>query len=61
MKVTAQEEYGIRCLLQLARSAKEAKPITVREVAAQEGISVAYAEKLLHRLAKAGLAESVRG
>ncbi|HSF14745.1 MAG TPA: Rrf2 family transcriptional regulator [Vicinamibacteria bacterium] len=61
MKVTAQEEYGLRCLLQLARSAKEAKPITVREVAAQEGISVAYAEKLLHRLAKAGLAESVRG
>lgn len=61
MKITAQEEYGLRCLLQLARNAGAARPVTVREVAANEGISVAYAEKLLYRLSKAGLAESVRG
>jgi Rrf2 family protein len=61
MKITAQEEYGLRCLLQLARHAAEPRPLTVREVAAGEGISVAYAEKLLHQLSKAGLAESVRG
>lgn len=61
MKITAQEEYGLRCLLQLARHAESERPVTVREVAELEGISVAYAEKLLHRLSKAGLAESVRG
>lgn len=61
MKITAQEEYGLRCLLQLARHAGSSEPVTVREIAASEGLSVAYAEKLLHRLAKAGLAESVRG
>lgn len=61
MKITAQEEYGLRCLLQLARHVGGPQPITVKEIAASEGISVAYAEKLLHRLAKAGLAESVRG
>ena len=61
MKITAQEEYGLRCLLQLAKNADEARPMTVREVAANEGISTAYAEKLLHQLSKAGLAESVRG
>jgi Rrf2 family protein len=61
MKITAQEEYGLRCLLQLARKHGSAEPLTVREIAANEGISLAYAEKLLHRLAKCGLAESVRG
>jgi Rrf2 family protein len=61
MKITAQEEYGLRCLLQLARNHGNSRPVTVREIASNEGISVAYAEKLLHRLAKSGLAESVRG
>jgi Rrf2 family protein len=61
MKITAQEEYGLRCLLQLARKHGSSEPLTVREIAASEGISLAYAEKLLHRLTKTGLAESVRG
>ena len=61
MKVTAQEEYGIRCLLQLARRAGSPKPVTVREVAASESLSPAYAEKLLRVLSRAGLTESIRG
>jgi Rrf2 family protein len=61
VKITAQEEYGLRCLLQLARAHGRSEPTTVREIAMSEGISVAYAEKLLHRLTRCGLAESVRG
>ncbi len=61
MKITAQEEYGVRCLLQLARRAHENQPVTVREVAASESLSPAYAEKLLRVLSRAGLAESIRG
>jgi Rrf2 family protein len=61
MKITAQEEYGLRCLLQLARNASEPSPLTVRTVAEREGLSIAYAEKLLHALGRARLAESVRG
>ena len=61
MKITAQEEYGLRCLLQLARNAESDRPMTVREIATNEGISVAYAEKILYQLSKARLAESVRG
>jgi Rrf2 family protein len=61
MKITAQEEYGLRCLLQLARHHGSPRPLTVRDIATSEGISVAYAEKLLHRLSKFGLAASVRG
>jgi Rrf2 family protein len=60
MKITAQEEYGLRCLLQLAR-APEGQLVTVREIAAKEGLSTAYVEKLLRLLARAGLAHSLRG
>ena len=48
MKLTAQEEYGLRCLLQVAR--EEGDTVTLREVAAAEGLSVEYAGKLMRVL-----------
>lgn len=60
MKISAQEEYGLRCLLQLAR-AREGQVLTVKEIAAKERLSIAYAEKLLRLLARAGLVHSLRG
>ena len=60
MKISAQEEYGLRCLVQLAR-AKDGRVVTVREIAAKEGLTSAYVEKLLRLLAKAGLVRSLRG
>ena len=59
MKITAQEEYGLRCLLQLAQA--EADGLTVRAIALREGLSPAYVEKLLRFLSRAGLIHSVRG
>ncbi len=60
MKITAQEEYGLRCLLQLARVPK-GQLVSVREIAEKEGLSAAYVEKLLRLLSRAGLVHSVRG
>jgi Rrf2 family protein len=60
VKITAQEEYGLRCILQLA-STPQGKSLTVAEVAAREGLSRAYAEKLLRILKRAGLAASHLG
>ena len=60
MKITAQEEYGLRCLVRLAVH-RESAMVTVREIAAHEGLSSAYVEKLLRRLSRGGLARSVRG
>ena len=60
MKITAQEEYGLRCLLQLVQSDNE-KGLTVKEIARREGLSPAYVEKLLRFLSRAGLIHSVRG
>ena len=75
MKFSSQEEYGLRCILALARagfaevksaSANSDGPgreafLTVGEIAETEGISSQYVRKLLSILAKAGLVQSVRG
>ena len=60
MKVSAQEEYGLRCLLQLARLS-EGESLTLAQVAEGEGISQANAGKVLWLLNKAGLVASTRG
>lgn len=58
MKISAQEEYGLRCLMQVARATGAR---SLREIAGREGISTAYAGKLLWILSHAGLVKSVRG
>lgn len=60
MKVSAQEEYGLRCLLQLAQLS-EGEYLTLGQIAEREGVSVANAGKLLWLLNKAGLVRSIRG
>ncbi len=59
MKITAQEEYGLRCLLRLATS--QSPSLTLPEISASEGLSVAYVAKLMAALRDAGFIESVRG
>jgi Rrf2 family transcriptional regulator, iron-sulfur cluster assembly transcription factor len=58
MRISAQEEYGLRCLMQVAVAPG---PRSLRQVAEREGISAAYAGKLLWILSRAGLVKSVRG
>src|SRR5271163_1424288 len=59
MKITAQEEYGLRCLIRVAKA--DGGFLTLPEVAAAEGLSVAYVAKLMAVLRHAGLLDSVRG
>jgi Rrf2 family protein len=60
MKITAQEEYGVRCLLRLARVG-EGQALTIPEIAEAEKLSDPYVAKLLSVLRQAGLIASVRG
>lgn len=60
MKITAQEEYGLRCLLQLARVGQGGS-LSIAEIAAAEGLSSPYVAKLLGVLRQEGLIDSVRG
>lgn len=60
MKITSQEEYGLRCLLRLAR-AEDGQSLTIPEIAMAEGLSAPYVAKLLSVLRQGGVIESVRG
>src|SRR5215211_6037705 len=60
MKVSAQEEYGLRCLMQLA-TLGAGEFLTLGQIAEREGMSQANAGKVLWLLNKAGLVNSIRG
>lgn len=60
MKISAQEEYGLRCLLQLAMLKAE-ESLTLPQIAEREGISQANAGKLMWLLNKAGFVQATRG
>jgi len=61
MKISAHEEYGLRCLVQLARAEMAGESLTLTQIAEREGLSVANAGKLMWILNKAGLVRSQRG
>ena len=60
MRFSAQEEYGLRCLLQMARH-EETGGMTIPEIARCEGLTVAYVGKLMRILREAKLVQSTRG
>ncbi len=60
MKISAQEEYGLRCLVQLATLENE-ESLTLPQIAGREGISTANAGKLLWLLNKSGFVQATRG
>jgi Rrf2 family protein len=63
MKVSATEEYGLRCMLQLARrqQVNSPRPLALAEMAREEGLTVPHVAKLIRTLRKAGLVKSVLG
>jgi Rrf2 family protein len=60
MKLSPLEEYGLRCLIQLARRPQD-HPVTIRQISEAEGLSTAYVGKLMFLLQKATLVHSTRG
>lgn len=61
MKFSAQEEYGIRCLLRIAKFYAVEKSLTIPEISRAEGISEHNAGKILRVLRIAGFLDSSRG
>lgn len=61
MKFSAQEEYGLRCLLRIAKFYAVEKSLTIPEISRAEGISEHNAGKILRVLRLGGLLESSRG
>jgi Rrf2 family protein len=60
MKLSAQEEYGLRCLVRLGMQPPGGS-LTISELSRLEGISAPNVAKMLRLLRRAGLVLSVRG
>ncbi|MDA0749067.1 MAG: Rrf2 family transcriptional regulator [bacterium] len=62
MKLSSQEEYGLRCLLQIGRNqARTGEGLTIAEISTFEGLSSANVAKLMRVLRLGGFVESARG
>lgn len=62
MKLSTQEEYGLRCLMQIGRRENDTgASITISEISQAEGLSTANVGKLVRLLRLGHIAESVRG
>jgi Rrf2 family protein len=60
MRLSSQEEYGLRCLLRVGRCGTESS-VTIPELSRSEGISQAHVAKMMRVLRKAGFVKSTRG
>src|SRR5262249_61594920 len=60
MMFSTKAEYGVRVMVELARRSGE-EPVPLAEIAAHDGLPLAYLEHLVARLRKVGLVDSRRG
>lgn len=60
MKITSQEEYGLRILLRIAKC-KEDESMSIQALSTLEGLSPAYVAKLTRILRQAGYINSTPG
>jgi Rrf2 family transcriptional regulator, iron-sulfur cluster assembly transcription factor len=60
MKFSSQEEYGLRCLLRVAKEGGE-KGLTIPEISKAEGITTHNTAKILRALRLGGFLASSRG
>lgn len=61
MKLSANEEYGVRCLVRLAYAGFDGRSLTIPEISESEGVSPAYGAKILRVLRKGGFVKAARG
>jgi Rrf2 family protein len=61
MKLSANEEYGIRCLVRLGYAGYAGETLTIPEISQLEGVSPAYGAKILRMLRKGGFVKAARG
>lgn len=60
MRLTSNEEYGLRCLLRLGREGPD-RSLTIPEISRAEEISPPYVAKIMRLLRRAGYVQSTRG
>jgi Rrf2 family protein len=61
MIFTTKAEYGVRLLVELGRQQETGNPVSLKAIAEAEGLPLAYLERIVALLKKAGIVESTRG
>jgi Rrf2 family cysteine metabolism transcriptional repressor len=61
LKLSTKPRYGLRILAQIAADGGDQSPVSGKEVARKQGISIAYIEQILIPMRNAGLVRTVRG
>jgi Rrf2 family protein len=60
MKLSSQEEYGLRCLLRVGREGPEGS-VTIPQLSRSEGITEPNVAKMMRLLRQGGFVQSTRG
>lgn len=60
MRLSTKGQYAVRAMVNLACHAGD-KPVTLRDISVEEGISLSYLEQLFVKLRKGKIVKSVRG
>jgi len=59
-QISTRGRYGLRAMLELARRYEEG-PVSLQEIAEDQGVSFKYLEQIFAQLKSEGLVQSVRG
>lgn len=60
MKLTTRSRYGTRMMLDIAQHCADG-PVRIQDIAARQGVSAKYLEKLIRKLKDVGFVKSKRG
>ena len=60
LKLSTKGQYGVRAMFELAKHYNKG-PLTIKEIAKRQGVSVSYLEQLMNRLRKSKLIKSRKG
>ncbi|MBI5050288.1 MAG: RrF2 family transcriptional regulator [Nitrospirae bacterium] len=60
LKLSTKGQYGVRAMFEIAKSYPHG-PITIKEIAERQEVSVAYLEQILNKLRRDGLIKSHKG
>lgn len=60
LKLSTKGQYGVRAMFELAKNYEQG-PLTIKEIAKRQDVSVAYLEQLLNKLRRSKLIKSQKG
>ena len=61
MFLTTGARYAVMAVISLASNLQNSKPVPIKTIAAEQGLSLYYLERIFAKLAKAGIVKSVKG